>query len=296
LQPYVSYAEGYRAPAVTEAFIAGFHPGGFAYFEPNPNLRPEIGKTEEVGINIKYDNVFSPGDKIRAKVNAFRNDVTDYIDMVTAFSGFGAPPPACQQSPFTNPCLQYQNIGNARIEGLEFEANYDAGSWFAGVSGQHLRGKSLTSDPVVVAAGGCAATSNTGVGCAGAPLASIPPDQVSFLLGARFLDQKLKLAMRWTVVAAKPLSQIPTTQDFDLGAFPAQIVPMFDASPSYNLVSLYAGYQVTPQVLTAFSVDNLLNENYTRYMCCSTQAGYVVPNPGITFKGSLTVHEGVTGG
>jgi hemoglobin/transferrin/lactoferrin receptor protein len=298
LQPYVSYAEGYRAPAVTEAFISGFHPGGFAYFEPNPDLRPEIGKTTEIGINIKYDNVFAAGDKIRAKVNTFRNDVTDYIDMVTAYGQVGPAPPACMQDPAIggNPCLQYQNIGNARIEGLEFEANYDAGTWFAGVSGQHLRGKSLTNDPVVAAAGACAATSNTAVGCAGAPLASIPPDQVSFLLGARFLDRKLNLAMRWTVVAAKPLSQIPTTQDFDLGAFPPQVVPMFDASPSYNLVSLYAGYQVTPQVLAAFSVDNLLNENYTRYMCCSTEAGYVVPNPGITFKGSLTVHEGVTGG
>ncbi|HUC49579.1 MAG TPA: TonB-dependent receptor [Xanthobacteraceae bacterium] len=57
--------------------------------------------------------------------------------------------------------------------------------------------------------------------------------------------------------------------------------------------SLYAGYQVTPEVLAAFSVDNLLNVNYTKYECCSTQAGDVVPNPGLTFKGSLTFHEGL---
>ncbi len=294
-QPYVSYAEGYRAPAVTEAFIAGFHPGGFAYFEPNPNLRPEIGKTKEVGLNIKYDSVFSHGDKIRVKITAFRNDVTDYIDQVTDFSGFGVPSPVCMQAGFGNPCLQYQNIGNARIEGLEFEANYDAGWWFAGISGQHLTGKSLTTDPAVAANGVCAATSS-GVGCAGAPLASIPPDQISILLGARFLDQKLKLAIRWTAVAAKPLSQIPTTLDFDLNPFAPSVVPMFDSTGSYNLVSLYAGYQMTPEVVAAVSVDNLLNENYTKYMCCSTQAGYVVPNPGITFKGSLTIHEGLKGG
>jgi hemoglobin/transferrin/lactoferrin receptor protein len=296
-QPYVSYAEGYRAPAVTEAFISGFHPGGFAYFEPNPNLRPEIGKTKEVGINIKYDNVFSPGDKIRAKINAFRNDITDYIDQVTDLSAFFGlpPPPACQQFMGPTPCLQYQNIGNARIEGLEFELNYDAGSWFGGISGQHLRGKGESNDPTVVAAGTCA-TAPTAVGCAGAPLASIPPDQISFLLGARFLDQKLKLAVRWTAVAAKPLSQIPTTIDSDLNPASPSVVPMFDSTGSYNLVSLYAGYQVTPEVLAAFSVDNLLNENYTKYMCCSTYAGYVVPNPGITFKGSLTFHEGVKGG
>ena len=289
-QPYVSYAEGYRAPAVTEAFIAGFHPGGFAYFEPNPNLRPEIGKTAEIGINLKYDNVFAPGDKIRAKINAFRNDITDYIDQVMDFSGVGVPSPLCMQTGFGNPCLQYQNIGNARIEGVEFEANYDAGRWFAGLSGQHLSGKTLTSDPAVVGAGTCA-TAPTSVGCAGAPLASVPPDQISLLLGARLLDKKLNLAVRWTAVAAKPLSQIPTTTNFDTGA--AIVVPMFDATNSYNLVSLYASYQVTPALLTAFSVENLLNENYTRYMCCSTQAGYVVASPGITFKGSLTYRFGI---
>ena len=230
-QPYVSYAEGYRAPAVTETFIAGFHPGGFAYFEPNPFLRPEVGKTEEVGINIKYDNVFSAGDKVRAKVNAFRNNITDYIDMVTAFGGGPIVPPLCN-SAFGNPCLQYQNIGKARIQGVEFEANYDAGWWFAGVSGQHIRGQALMNDDAVVSAGTCAATASA-VGCAGAPLASIPPDQVSMLLGVRFFDKKLNLAMRWTVVAAKPLSQIPTTQDFDTGAFPPPVVPMFNSTQSY---------------------------------------------------------------
>lgn len=43
------------------------------------------------------------------------------------------------------------------------------------------------------------------------------------------------------------------------------------------------------------SVENLLNVDYTKYMCCSTAAGYVVPSPGITFKGSLTVRYGVKG-
>ncbi len=96
--------------------------------------------------------------------------------------------------------------------------------------------------------------------------------------------------MRWTAVAAKPLSQIPTTTS-DGG----NIVPIFDSTPPYNLVNLYAGYQPIPNVTAAFSVENLLNVNYTKYMCCSTEAGYVIPSPGITFKASLTVHYGVKG-
>ena len=291
LTPYFTYAEGYRAPSVTEAFVSGFHPGGFFFFEPNPNLQPEIGKTKEIGLNIKYDDVWSPGDKIRAKVNAFQNDITNYIDVVPAFvdfSGMLTPPAPCVPTPlgYTD-CFQYQNIGNARIRGLEFEFNYDAGLWFAGLSGQHLVGQSTSSNSTIAA--GCPAAP-TSVGCVGAPLATIPPDQISLLLGARFLDRKLNVALRWTAVAAKPLSQIPTTTS-DTGS----IVPIFDSTPPYSLVNLYVGYQPIPNVTAGFSVENLLNVNYTKYMCCSTEAGYVIPSQGITFKASLTVHYGVKG-
>ena len=272
LQPYVSYAEGYRAPSVTESFIAGFHPGEIFYFMPNPNLAPEVGKTSEAGLNVKYDNVFTADDKFRAKINIFQNNITNYIDLTEVFSAFAPPfPPAptgCQLSGggFYYDCYQYVNVPQAMIQGAEFQASYDAGLWFTGLSGQHTRGENKTT---------------------GAPLATIPPDQLSFLLGARFLDRKLTLAMRWTAVAAKPLSQIPLEQG-DTG-----LVPIFDPTPSYNLVNLYLGYQPNPDVTAAFSVENLLNVDYTKYMCCSTAAGYVVPSPGITFKASLTVRYGI---
>src|SRR4029453_3763568 len=94
--PYVSYAEGYRAPAITETLISGEHatgggpplfpcPGGTVglfCFLPNPNLRPEGGKNKEAGLNLKYNGVFTAGDSFRGKFNVFRNDVDDYIDLV----------------------------------------------------------------------------------------------------------------------------------------------------------------------------------------------------------------------
>jgi hemoglobin/transferrin/lactoferrin receptor protein len=271
LTPYVTYAEGYRPPSVTEAFVAGFHPGGFFYLTPNPNLQPEVGHNTELGLNVKYDNVFTADDKIRAKVNVFNNDVTNYIDLQQVFTpaSAGAPPSSCLPTPFGySDCFQYINDGKARIQGAEIEFNYDAGLWFGGVSGQIIRGKNLDN---------------------GQPLATIPPDQVSFLLGARSHDRKWTVAMRWTAVAAKPLNQIPLEVG-DSGP-----VPVFDPTPAYNLVNLYLGYQPIPNVLAAVSVENLLNVDYTKYMCCSTAAGYVVPSPGITFKGSLTIRYGVKG-
>jgi hemoglobin/transferrin/lactoferrin receptor protein len=140
---YGTYAEGYRAPAVTETLVAGAHPPfavGFPNlftFLPNPNLRPEIGKTKELGINIRYDDLIVKGDKLRAKFNVFRNDVKDYIDLATfgppvIFSFCPAPFPGCPPVPIVNIPIntysfaQYQNIAEARIEGVEFEGTYDS--------------------------------------------------------------------------------------------------------------------------------------------------------------------------
>ena len=270
LTPYVTYAEGYGAPSVTEAFVAGFHPGGFFYLTPNPNLQPEVGHNTELGLNVKYDNVFAANDKIRAKVNVFNNDVTNYIDLRQVFTPFstGAPPSSCLPTPFGfTDCFQYINDGKARIQGAELEFNYDAGAWFGGVSGQIIRGKNLDN---------------------GQPLATIPPDQVSFLLGARSQDRK------WTVACAGRRWRQSRSTRFRWkwatpGWFPCSIpLPPTIWSTFISAISRY-------RTVAAVSVENLLNVDYTKYMCCSTAAGYVVPSPGITFKGSLTVRYGVKG-
>jgi hemoglobin/transferrin/lactoferrin receptor protein len=76
---------------VTEVFVSGQHPnagpGSNFDFLPNPNLRPEIGKTREVGINIRQDGLFVPNDALRIKANVFQNDVTDFIEQATILFG-----------------------------------------------------------------------------------------------------------------------------------------------------------------------------------------------------------------
>ena len=59
LQLYGTYAEGYRSPSVTETLISGLHPAGVTFpFLPNPDLKPETGKTWEFGVNYSPDGVF----------------------------------------------------------------------------------------------------------------------------------------------------------------------------------------------------------------------------------------------
>ena len=187
--PYVSYAEGYRAPSITETLIAGAHAtgGGPAFFNcpdgttglfcflPNPNLRPEVGKNKEVGVNLKYDGIFAAGDSFRGKFNVFRNDVDGYIDLVA--SAPVAVPPFGSFSQF----YQYQNITHARIEGVEAETMYDAGTWFVGVAGHLMRGKNT----------------ETNIG-----LATITPRKVTTTAGVRLLDRTLTLSAQWSSFAA----------------------------------------------------------------------------------------------
>lgn len=264
---YGTYAEGYRAPTVTEALVSGPHPlpfntgGTMFYFLPNPGLQAEIGKNKEVGINIKKDDLFVAGDKLRAKLNYYQNDVENYIELVEFGDSTGTicpipgRPTTCFPYNWGVPgYAQYQNVQEARLKGFEFEGTYDARKWFLGLAGQISEGE---------------VTSGT---YAGQPLSSIQPDQVTATLGFRFLEEKLTVAVRWTAVAAVTASDLPANS-------------VFEPTDSFNLVSVYAGYQPSENILWRLSVENLLNEQYTQYE-------NFLPSAGLTVKGALTVRFG----
>jgi hemoglobin/transferrin/lactoferrin receptor protein len=283
---YGTFAEGYRAPAVTETLVVGPHPPFAVGFPnlftllPNPLLQPEVGKTLEAGINLRYDNILTKGDKLRAKFNVFRNDIDNYIELVN----FGPPVLACPPGvplfvcqlgfvPFitvnSTSLAQYQNIGEARIEGVEFEGTYDTGDWFVNLAGSHLRGRDVT---------------------AGIPLATIPPDKLSAMLGLRLYDRKLTLAARLLAVAAKKASDIP---DRDGNGLP-DYLPV----GGYTIVNLYVGYAPTPDVIASFSVDNVFNAYYVPYLNAGgpSEPGQpppiIFPGPGVTYKAAVRIRFG----
>jgi len=158
---------------------------------------------------------------------------------------------------------------------MEFETYYDAGSWFAGLAGTHgAWGRDVTNN---------------------LPLATIPPDQVTTTLGARFLDRKLTVAVRWQAVAAKNANDIPPGPEAAPGATQGPPYAYYPTS-AYNLINLYVGYQINPDTLASLSVENLLNQQYSRYLDVSPSPGHGANStplpfysPGVTIKGSLTV-------
>jgi hemoglobin/transferrin/lactoferrin receptor protein len=160
IQGWVSYAEAYRAPSLTELYVGGQHyPGN--NFIANPNLRPETAHNSEIGANLKFDNVLRPHDQIRAKVTGYVNQVDDFIDQVIGTTS-----------------TRYVNVGNAEISGVEAEARYDMTVAFTSLGASRTRGKDTQT---------------------GAPLSSIPPDKVTLLLGGRWTDADLEFGWRGSV-------------------------------------------------------------------------------------------------
>jgi hemoglobin/transferrin/lactoferrin receptor protein len=105
-------------------------------------------------------------------------------------------------------------------------------------------------------------------------LATVPPYRASATLGFRFLDNhSLVVGARFTAVGASP-KNVPIATDSD-GTTPLP-------TSAYGLVDLFASYAYSDRVSANFSVNNLLNREYTQFL-------NVEPNPGLTVKGGITI-------
>jgi hemoglobin/transferrin/lactoferrin receptor protein len=213
LQPYVSYAEGFRAPSLTELYVAGQHfPGN--NFVPNPNLRPEVSRNKEAGVNLRFSDVLSPGDRLRVRVSAFRNDIDDFIEQTVLRT-----------------TTVSANVAEARIQGVEAEAQYDAGHWYVGLGAAALKGDNLVTDE---------------------PLASIPAHRVTLSGGYRFLDQGVTVGGR--ITAAAEQDRAP------------DVPGVAQQTSGYGLVDLHAAWtpNFAPNVRLSLAIDNLFDHAYRR--------------------------------
>lgn len=222
---FATYAEGFRAPAVTETLVSGTHapPANFQLL-PNPNLRPEVAHNVEGGVNFKFNGIIKDDDAFRAKLTAFRNKVDDYIDQIYV----DGPIPG---NIFSDDTLQYQNVRNATLEGVEFEAAYDARSWFMGFSAHRIRG---TND-------------DTGEG-----LYSVPADQIILTAGFRAFDEKLTAGARARFVGKQ--------DRFVEGGTAAS-----EHAEAYQTLDLFAQYEVNEIATLNLNIDNVFDETYRQH-------------------------------
>lgn len=222
---YATYAEGYRAPAITETLIEGFHPPPVSSgtFFPNPDLKPEVAHTIEGGVNFRFNELLMPGDRLRLKASVFRNDVADYIDQV--FVLFPIPGG-----------YQYQNIAEARLEGIEIEGNYDTGRIFGGLSASVIDGEDRKT---------------------GEELQKVPPNRMSATLGFRAFDNTLTAGGRLTLVDEKENAEA-------LGFI----------GDAYETFDLFAAWTISQNVTANLALNNIFDRDYTQYLNADPSPGF----------------------
>ncbi|MGF3022174.1 TonB-dependent hemoglobin/transferrin/lactoferrin family receptor [Methylobacterium aquaticum] len=255
---YATYAEGYRAPSITETLVQGIHPFPAFTILPNPTLRPEVAHTVEGGINLKYGDVLQPGDVLRAKLNVFNTIVDDYITISSVGPTYfapaipGIPASICARLPGRFPCvipvqsLQYLNIAQAELSGVEIEGAYDWGGGFVSLAATHTDGRNK-------------ATRET--------LLTVPPDRISATLGLRFLDERVTVGSRLTFVDSRRDVPAGTT---------------ILAAKAYALVDVFASYRIDDRIRADLIVQNAFDKRYTQYL-------NLLPSPGLTAKAAISI-------
>jgi hemoglobin/transferrin/lactoferrin receptor protein len=159
---YGSYGKAFRAPGMTEAFVAGQHfPSN--NFVSNPNLRPEKTKTAEGGLRLKFDNVAMAGDRLKFNTTYFHTEAKDLIELIVGST-----------------TSTYTNTTDATIKGFESDAQYDTKYAFGSIGLSRIRGENNVT---------------------GRPLDSIPADKVVGVIGGKLPEYGLRFGWRSEFVA-----------------------------------------------------------------------------------------------
>ncbi|VFR80488.1 Hemophore HasA outer membrane receptor HasR / Iron siderophore receptor protein [plant metagenome] len=138
LELYGTWGRSWRPPAINESLMVGAHPGDNAsVMYPNPNADPETTRSWELGVNTQFQDVFTRGDRLSAKLGYFDTRAYNYLysSLENNLPGTGTTVPfGFGKVAFVN----NRNVTNFR--GLEFEGHYDAGWIYAGLSYTHYLG------------------------------------------------------------------------------------------------------------------------------------------------------------
>ena len=212
-----SIARTVRMPNVDEIFTRS------ATRPNNPDLRPEKSDNVEAGFTLSFDGLLGEADRFRAKTTLFRNDVKDLIVNVAGPAG----------TPY------FQNVNRSRFKGLEVEAEYGIGGFFARGNASFIDGKDRLT---------------------GNYLNTIPANDYRLTLG--YADAETGLSGGWTGEFAERQDQVTTGPFSSAGSG----LP----TPGYSVHNLFFAFK--PQSGPAqgfefrFAVDNIFDTQYRRHL------------------------------
>ncbi|GHD19272.1 TonB-dependent heme/hemoglobin receptor family protein [Tianweitania populi] len=234
-QLYGTYAEGYRMPHMQDVFRQnGAHGTGY---EPNLLLKPEVAQTWEAGVNLQYDDVVTAGDLLRVKANVFHTDVDDYINTVA-----------------TGRVTRSENVGSARLQGIEIEGVYDYGWGFLNLAASFVD-----------------AEMRDGI-YKGQTLSDTPLDNVSATLGFRAMEDRLTFGAQYV----------------SLGEVTRTLSTSTTVYPRADLVNLFANWEINDNLKFDVAVDNIFDKAYTDPQSAWSTTSDVEQGKGRSFKFALT--------
>lgn len=212
-----SVARTVRMPNIDEIFTRS------ATRPNNPDLQPEKSDNVEVGFTFSFDGMLGRGDRFRAKTTLFQNDVKDLIVNVTAAAG----------TPY------FQNINRSRFKGLEVEAEYGIGAFFARGNASFIDGKNrLTGDY----------------------LNTIPANDYRLTLG--YADAASGLSGGWTGEFAERQDKVTTSAFASAGSG----LP----TPGYTVHNLFFAFRPQSGAARGFefriAMDNVFDKQYRRHL------------------------------
>ncbi|MCH4270882.1 TonB-dependent receptor [Kerstersia gyiorum] len=263
---YVSYTQGLRLPSLFESSL------GTLQVHPGQALKPERSRSWEIGLSTLQHGVLSQRDMLAAKLAYFDTNIKNYITRY--------------YDPTTWGLMTFTNTDRYKVNGLEFQSQYDTGTFFMDLSGTryfhaqtcdaafagHLRSNANEYMP----------TENTPDCTPGSFMGSFsntqnpPKYAINLMLGTRLLDERLTVGGRM-VFTAGPTEILD--KPWQVGATTPQLlyrpVKVFDA---------FLSYQFHKQASLNVSLQNITNRYYLDPLAQS-----YMPAPGRTLNVGLKV-------
>jgi hemoglobin/transferrin/lactoferrin receptor protein len=132
LMVYGNYGEAFRAPTLGEMYANISGTSYFMNFAPNPDLRPELDRTREIGGHYRHE--FGVNNALTLRAAYFKSRSKDLISNTNIGSYTRTAPPFG-----TGFIWQSQNVSNARRSGGEYEVGHEYSLWRTHLAYSRLR-------------------------------------------------------------------------------------------------------------------------------------------------------------
>jgi hemoglobin/transferrin/lactoferrin receptor protein len=247
LQPFISYNKSMRGPNIQEVFFA--NSGGQSM---NPFLKGETAETYQAGFNANAHELLFKQDSFQLKAVYFESKIKNYISSQSYMVCSNRQ--KCNRSQATQEewdnadvnvlMTMYSNSYEpVRSRGVEVEAMYDTGFAYSKLS----LSKEHTSQPTNQA------SNEFGAG----DISELPEFYFTLDSGVRLLDEKLTLGglVKYTGKAVRLSPSSERDENEQLLKEPAPHIP--------TVIDLYSTYQFNRNLLLKFSVQNLMDKDYS---------------------------------